>query len=124
MKSGATSVEIPFAPGVFESVKALPGLVELGLVLNPKIPAGALIALNVVSGFSTATAPHKLSLNFLVTRADHCRAQLYPTTYCRSMVIGTHSFRNAIPLSFVVKRLQVCPAAIEKPRLDSTCAHS
>src|ERR1700733_6291244 len=60
-------------------------------------------------------ASHILLLRFLATRIPYCRAQLKPTVYCGSMVIGTASVRLSVPCLVSVTRLHIWPPVTVQP---------
>src|SRR3954471_20461060 len=101
-------------------------LSEKLLVLSkPDPPAARLVTVTpaaapalgakVVWEFSTETATQNSLFQFLVTRNCACRAQLKPTTYCASMVVGAASLRGVMPWLFKVKSDQFWPARTCRP---------
>src|SRR5450755_4113649 len=65
--------------------------------------------------FSTDSPNHTLLLKFLVTRNAYCRAQLKPTVYCGSIVMGNASLRLSSPCLVSVTKLHICPAVTVMP---------
>src|SRR5215469_13062278 len=77
--------------------------------------AAAAFAAKVVCGFSIDTAAQNSLFQFLVMRSWGSRAQLKPTTYCASIVVGTSSLRGVMPLVLAVASDQFWPARTCRP---------
>jgi hypothetical protein len=78
----------------------------------------------VVSGFSTEKPSHILLLKSLVTRKPYCRAQLKPTLYAASMVVGGAYVRLSSPFLVSVTRLHIWPPVMVQPLLHAAWAQN
>src|SRR5690349_7802777 len=70
---------------------------------------------NRVCAFSIEAPSQNMVPTFLVTRIPYCRAQLKPTWYCGSMVMGKASVRLSNPFLVSVTRLHIWPPVKVKP---------
>src|SRR5579871_5280467 len=66
-------------------------------------------------GLSIETAAQISLFQFLVMRSCGWRAQLKPTTYCASIVVGISSLRGVMPCVFAVASDQFWPARTCRP---------
>src|ERR1700676_4067298 len=73
---------------------------------------------------STEKASHALLLIFFDIRKPYCRAQLKPTLYCGSMVIGNASERLSTPFFVSVIKLHICPPVKLQPLFNAACAQA
>src|SRR6516165_6770106 len=80
-------------------------------------------AAKVVWGFSTEAPTHKRLPKFWTKRIPYCRAQLKPTVYCGSIVMGRASVRLSRPCLVSVTKLHICPPVRLHPPED-TCPHT
>src|SRR5664279_2322366 len=74
--------------------------------------------------FSTETPSQILLLRFLVTRNPYCRAQLKPTVYCGSIVMGNASDRLSSPIFVSVTKLHICPPVKLHPLCNAAWPHA
>src|ERR1700688_891598 len=85
----------------------------------------ALLCVDTVAcGFSTLTANQTLLPKFFAKRTPYCRAQLKPTVYCGSMVMGRASVRLSVPFLVSVTRLHISPAVRDHPLSNAAWPHA